>query len=58
MDITGNLRWKPFYENLGGISRRIINIYPLFFYLGTTISLIATGYRGKLSMIFFGKDVS
>lgn len=55
MDITGNLRWQPFYESLGGISRRLLSIYPLFFYLGTTISLITTCYRGKLSMILFGK---
>ena len=40
MDITGNLRGLPFYESLGRISRRILRIYPLLFYLGTLIALI------------------
>lgn len=48
MDITGNLRGHPVYESLGEISRRILNIYPLLFYLGTLISLITAYYRGRL----------
>ncbi|NQX38627.1 hypothetical protein SAMN05421820_101658 [Pedobacter steynii] len=51
MDITGNLRGLPFYESLGRISRRILKIYPLLFYLGTLIALITASYRGRLRAI-------
>jgi hypothetical protein len=47
MDITGNLGGLPFYESLGGISRRILKIYPFFFYLGTLIALITVYYRSR-----------
>jgi len=47
MDITGNLRSLSFYESLGRISRRILHIYPLLFYLGTLIALITTYHRGR-----------
>lgn len=48
MDITGNLQLHSFYGSLGGISRRIIIIYPLFFYLGTLIALSTAYCRGRL----------